>query len=395
MQLTVPWRVLVPVQLVVAFLLSSASIAFGAETCSSKSTSLTSFGRAMPLGMPVQTSPSMSKVVLDDGATGGLRYARLLVDVKAQASIVWRLLVRDHELRPIAVLRGKGNNSARWTDRLNLNDGNLVYVEISSGPGASAVVIEANVMHKTVVDGYYSLRKDGQPDYVDLYSSDSSKRRLGDHVGMLMGHLGKTTWCCSAFAIGPNHVMTNWHCGGDEDIIGAESVWNGEICKRTIIDFSWDGDATDREFACSKVVYLDKNLDIAVLEVRDLAEGGGTLVPVTFRSSSPYVGENLHLVHHPACSPKKLSFGCSVREVGRRGWANQLPSDFAYSCDTESGSSGAPVFDDEGRVVGIHHLGYQKVLMGGCDGLNKGVEAAALLQRVPEQIRMMVQGRVQ
>ena len=33
-------------------------------------------------------------------------------------------------------------------------------------------------------------------------------------------------------------------------------------------------------------------------------------------------------------------------------------TDFTHTCDSAGGSSGAPVFDAEGHLVGLHHYGF-------------------------------------
>jgi V8-like Glu-specific endopeptidase len=40
------------------------------------------------------------------------------------------------------------------------------------------------------------------------------------------------------------------------------------------------------------------------------------------------------------------------------GWRNGKATEFTHDCDSERGSSGSPVFNDAGQLVGLHHLGF-------------------------------------
>ena len=57
---------------------------------------------------------------------------------------------------------------------------------------------------------------------------------------------------------------------------------------------------------------------------------------------------------------------------------SSITTDFAHQCDSEGGSSGAPLFDKDGNLVGLHHLGYAEVA-GHCDNMNKAISTKSLL----------------
>jgi V8-like Glu-specific endopeptidase len=63
------------------------------------------------------------------------------------------------------------------------------------------------------------------------------------------------------------------------------------------------------------------------------------------------------VIQHPGGEPKQVSFiACEAIQdpVDGRG----PETDFTHTCDTAGGSSGAPVFDLQGRLVGLHHYGF-------------------------------------
>jgi len=69
-----------------------------------------------------------------------------------------------------------------------------------------------------------------------------------------------------------------------------------------------------------------------------------------------------------------------VNEESYPGWRNAAAkTEILHSCDTEGGSSGAPVFDEEGNLAALHHLGYETPPGGKCDYQNKAVKILDIL----------------
>lgn len=78
----------------------------------------------------------------------------------------------------------------------------------------------------------------------------------------------------------------------------------------------------------------------------------------------PNNGEQIYIPGHPGAGPKRLSIDsdldaggkCTVQSNSCTG--NAAGSDVCYSCDTEGGSSGSPVFSAvTDKVVALHHFG--------------------------------------
>ena len=98
-------------------------------------------------------------------------------------------------------------------------------------------------------------------------------------------------------------------------------------------------------------------------------------------------GDDIFIVHHAQCLTKQVSArGCTIDKRSIPGWTDDSStvtgSDITYSCDTEPGASGAPVFDINGRMIALHHLGHQKVADGPrcpVDTVNKGVSMGSIL----------------
>jgi hypothetical protein len=78
----------------------------------------------------------------------------------------------------------------------------------------------------------------------------------------------------------------------------------------------------------------------------------------------PNNGEQIYIPGHPGAGPKRLTIDsdldaggkCTVQSNSCTG--NAIGSDVCYSCDTEGGSSGSPVFSSvTDKVVALHHFG--------------------------------------
>jgi endonuclease G len=67
-------------------------------------------------------------------------------------------------------------------------------------------------------------------------------------------------------------------------------------------------------------------------------------------ASLPCIGEHVSIIQHPQGGPKQVALT-----------ANQVVNIFEhrlqYTTDTMPGSSGSPVFNDDWKVIAIHHEG--------------------------------------
>jgi endonuclease G len=64
-------------------------------------------------------------------------------------------------------------------------------------------------------------------------------------------------------------------------------------------------------------------------------------------------GELIHSIHHPEGQPRQVSLRENRLMALLEHWLH-------YETDTEQGSSGAPLYNNQWQVVGIHHLGVEK-----------------------------------
>ena len=347
-----------------------------AEECEPDVTAVTSIGRVVYDGSTVAPGRMLRLDFAEPDQR--LRYVRLLLRPSPPTGSSWQLIVRDARLRIIDMLLHDHEPGALgfWTRRL-YGSGPL-YLDLAAESSQTRIsVVRAIVMPEEAQHPYYSIQTPGVYAYSPLYEAPTETRRLGDHVGFLIASWGTKSWCCSGVAVGEDLFLTNWHCGGDNLAMQPHGFWSQQVCESTFVDFSWDGDGVDREFTCVAVLDKDETNDYALLRLRPL-RGTDRLRAPALRRQAPRADESLQIVHHPACQLKQISRACTVRDPKVEGWRSGAGDDFTYPCDTERGSSGAPVFDQSNRLLGIHHLGFQKK-GDRCDMLNKAVGLQGVL----------------
>jgi hypothetical protein len=173
----------------------------------------------------------------------------------------------------------------------------------------------------------------------------------------------------TAFLVGPDLVLTNWHVAklkkqtsaqagirfdfSGDAIAGAPS--GGEF---TPWADNWEVDSSD-----------EKDLDYALVRLASPAgQSRGWLRPSSHQFSP---GQILFILQHASAGPLRLGAG-AVTAI------NLLHQRVTYTANTEPGSSGSPVFTLDWKPVAIHHYGQ--------DTGNMGIPLAAIWQRAGSKI---------
>lgn len=93
--------------------------------------------------------------------------------------------------------------------------------------------------------------------------------------------------------------------------------------------------------------------------------------------------EKIYVVQHPGGKPKAYV-------VNHNRKVNEDAHYLTYTSDTEVGSSGAALFDDNLNLIGIHHYGNHKLFVGGSEKLtNLGSRIEIVVQDIAIQLRAM------
>jgi hypothetical protein len=361
------------------------------EVCQGDRATVTKFGARYHLTNALMVHASKRDGTLSHSdSSNPARYLRLRVVLEQAQGTGWQLVLRDNDYRPLQVMGPSdfAGGVSRWSERLTTADDTIstVKLDLRITDGASSAkltVPEYIAMPAKASHAFYSIQGT-EPAWTDLFADGSDAwRRTGDAVGMLVGGRGQQTWCCSGVVIRQRPAvvfLTNFHCGAPDPGLADSAFWTQEVCDSTVVDFSWDGDGRSREYECDEVVGTSKALDIAVLKLVSL--GSDPAPPPPEVDLAVHTDGALTLIHHPQCATKQISRNCQVVDPKVHGWwsAPGAPeakeTDFTHRCDTEGGSSGAPIFDSSRKLIGFHHLGFQ-IVNGQCDRLNKGVWLSA------------------
>jgi V8-like Glu-specific endopeptidase len=195
----------------------------------------------------------------------------------------------------------------------------------------------------------------GTSDLVDVSKYDGADadvvRRTETSVAKVGYMVGSASDSCTGFRVAANLVQTSSHC-----------VPDAETCSTAWILFGYEKNAYSaiemgQQVRCSDLVAVEgaTGADTAIMRVSPVP--GDQYAIAVLAEQVPVDGEPLFIVQHPGGEPKKLS----IADCARRDTAAtlQTPHAFGHSCDTKGGSSGAPVFNLAGLVVGQQRAGHE------------------------------------
>src|SRR5918998_1937301 len=165
---------------------------------------------------------------------------------------------------------------------------------------------------------------------------------------------GRTSGFGTGFMVSPRLLLTNNHV-----LRTAQEALHSEV------EFDYQYDRFGRLLPV--VVYgleprtffiTTKELDFTLVAVRETSRNGIELKRYGWNrliegQGKALLGDSLNIIQHPRGEAKQI--------VLRSNQLIDLPDNFAhYVTDTEPGSSGSPVYNDEWEVVALHHSGVPK-----------------------------------
>lgn len=362
--------------------------------CSAAAELSASFGKPIDVSVILTPEPGQSyrHNLLTDA---GQKSLRLQIRSSPSTSAAWRLEIRDPKLRLLASISAQDLRESEvgtyWTGRFDVPQ---VRAELIGARPGEQVRIDQAIIYNAAGDGQLFSIQGSQANWRPLHEQDKLElAKAGDSVGMMVAsamdeQFQLKSWCCSGIMVAKDLFLTNWHCGGSAGFSRAQ-YWDKSACRSTLIDLSWDAGTRNRQYRCQEVVHANESLDYALLRVTPTKGRGGDdipVAPIAIEAAMPAAGSDLMIVHHPVCLPKRISLdSCKLISVGLDSWRpgegnNLTKSDLSHTCDTDTGSSGAPIMTRNGRLIALHHLGFE--FDQTCKPLkkeNRGVSIAAIL----------------
>jgi endonuclease G len=193
----------------------------------------------------------------------------------------------------------------------------------------------------------------GTNDLLDVHFLDRCllARRCVGRIGLRGG--GRQGWA-TGFLIAPGLILTNHHVFPTADSVASSTIG---------FDYWFDvaghppADPDDFELRADLFYVSDKDLDFAVVGVRDRSLAGAAIAERRFLrliAESGKVREKdfVTILQHPNGVPMQIAL--RENEVVR---ASEHDPYLWYKADTAHGSSGAPVFNDSFQVVALHANG--------------------------------------
>lgn len=181
----------------------------------------------------------------------------------------------------------------------------------------------------------------------------------------------------TGFLVSPTLLLTNHHV-----------LPNADTARSSVIEFDYQDGIDGKPHPVQmfpldpgRFYLADRDRDFALVAV---GAEPGTLAqfgfnPLIQAEGKAVIGEFVTIVQHPRGEKKQIAL--------RENRIVDIPERFLhYSADTEPGSSGSPVFNDQWEVVALHHASVrapQHTEFGGV--LNEGVRISRILEYVRAQ----------
>jgi V8-like Glu-specific endopeptidase/surfactin synthase thioesterase subunit len=154
----------------------------------------------------------------------------------------------------------------------------------------------------------------------------------------------------TGFLVSPRLLLTNQHV-----------LSSATQARRCLVEFNYQENASG-EIQASEVFALapaelflcDEEHDYALVAVTpDPGLAAYGWLPLIEDQGKLLVGETVNIIQHPNGEPKQLA-------IRNNQVVDELELFLHYQTDTDPGSSGSPVFNDQWEVVALHHSGVPK-----------------------------------
>jgi endonuclease G len=216
-----------------------------------------------------------------------------------------------------------------------------------------------------------------QPDFLAvryLEGGHVAQRTVGRIV--IRGADGKVAGYGTGFLVSAHLLLTNHHVLPSAQVAAA-SVLELDF-QRSLAGSPLP--VVELALAPDRFFVADPTLDFALVEVAGAPESTAPFgwCRLTDAQGTVVVGECVTIVQHPRGREKEV--------VLRGNTLVDIPEQVLhYLTDTEPGSSGSPVFNDQWEVIALHHASVPGTTQGASPGyLNEGIRISRILRHLRE-----------
>lgn len=214
--------------------------------------------------------------------------------------------------------------------------------------------IQGNAGYQRVLDNI--IDTDDFENMRDL-PADSLDYQLGRAVGwIIMPQRANPTryWICTGFLVSPDLFMTNHHClyDGEEPHPLDSMLIFMDYYQKSDVDLTRGGVTA----GVLEILHADATKDYALLRLDTPI--GNTYGWLELDTAGVFdASQSVKIIQHPRGRPKEIvRRNSGIVDIPIDHPLADVPFALAYLADTEGGSSGSPVFLQDGSsVIGIHH----------------------------------------
>ncbi len=205
--------------------------------------------------------------------------------------------------------------------------------------------------------------------------------KTGDSVCKIKirNKLGNEIGCGTGFLIAPGILMTNNHVLPDVDtalVSGAEFNYQNDENFMPCPEYYF-------QLEPEKFFMTDYTLDFTIVAVKDEEYQGKRVsdfgyIQLLDNEEKIVEGEYVSIIQHPNGSPKSVTL--------RENQVKSIVGDYIhYMTDTQPGSSGSPVFNDQWVAVALHHAGVPNPDKKGDWVANEGIRISSIVKYIKAQ----------
>lgn len=203
-------------------------------------------------------------------------------------------------------------------------------------------------------------------------------------VGRVQVQSAGVTTSGSGFLLSPDLFITNQHV-----------VMNAADAANTVVVFDDEighgGTRTPQtRFSLAPgrlALFSDEDqLDYAIVALGGRIDGAATApdlgyCPLGFSPDRHRIGMNVNIIQHPNALPKTIAIRNNLLTA-------RTDTRLLYETDTDVGSSGSPVFNDQWDIVALHHYGAPSAAAAGAPpnpSVNEGIRISAIFEDLKQR----------